>query len=638
MIETQFGFTSDPFSLTADSTIFYRSRQHALAEKFLEYALESRGPFALLTGEVGCGKSLLVSRLLGKLGDDVTVVLVNRPYSQLDSLRGILTRTLGIPQGAGTDADAYEELLKGFQQRYEQGKRTLLVVDESQNLSVQALEDLRLLSNANPKETFLQILLVGQTELRAKLHRTELRQFEQRISAQFHLEPLSDGETRAYIVYRLQAAGGDADLFTSEALDFIYAHTGGVPRLINQLCHYALAQASTSERKRVDLDVMHDMAQEFRGGLAFEFEKKADRPSTEAAIAPGPVEAAPAVEAVTVTAPEPEFEPVAEPVAEPVVVAEADTATPVLPPAWQAARIQSSTRRPAIAAACALVAGFGALVVWEAHRPAPPVAAATPAAAAPVHDVAPPPPATDAAIASTGEPVTTSPTPPVAAAPAARPPATTEAVKPKSAAAPVARTASLAHPAGARASRVIRRAIERVNRGDTAGAERLMARASADGARPQELADLRSRIDAQKLEVRLASSADRVKAAIAKDSLLDPAPESAEKRYEEMSRLGPNDPLTERTRHDLQRALVTHAQDATSKGEFDAARRFLDAAAKTGPSAEVNAAEEKLRQEISRTARPQASTVLAPTAPSDGDNAGQKTATDASIAQEPTHR
>jgi type II secretory pathway predicted ATPase ExeA len=139
----------------------------------------------------------------------------------------------------------------------------LLILDEAQNLSVEVLEELRLLSNVNSeKDLVLQILLVGQPELRVKLARPELRQFAQRVSVDFHLRPLDRGETYGYIRHRLTVAGGNDALFRPEAIEFVYARTGGIPRLVNQLCDFALVYAFAEGRTSIDVDLIAQVVRE----------------------------------------------------------------------------------------------------------------------------------------------------------------------------------------------------------------------------------------------------------------------------------------------------------------------------------------------------------------------------------------
>jgi type II secretory pathway predicted ATPase ExeA len=154
-------------------------------------------------------------------------------------------------------------LVDSFVREYAKGRRTLLILDEAQNLSVEVLEELRLLSNVNSEtDLVLQILLVGQPELRAKLARPDLRQFAQRVSVDFHLRPLDRSETHGYIRHRLSVAGGNDALFLPEAIEFVYARTGGIPRLLNQLCDFALVYAFAEGRLSIDTDLLAQVVRE----------------------------------------------------------------------------------------------------------------------------------------------------------------------------------------------------------------------------------------------------------------------------------------------------------------------------------------------------------------------------------------
>jgi type II secretory pathway predicted ATPase ExeA len=152
---------------------------------------------------------------------------------------------------------------------YGQGRRTLLILDEAQNLSAELLEELRLLSNINSeKDLILQILLVGQPELRATLSRPDLRQFAQRVSVDYQLHPLGRAETHAYILHRLKVAGRTSPLFTAEAIEFVFARTNGVPRLVNLLCDYALVYAYAEQRDVIELDLVAQIVRDRRSGQA----------------------------------------------------------------------------------------------------------------------------------------------------------------------------------------------------------------------------------------------------------------------------------------------------------------------------------------------------------------------------------
>jgi type II secretory pathway predicted ATPase ExeA len=267
MYERHFGFNSKPFALTPDPAFLYLSRQHAMAMTMLEYGLESQAAFFLLTGDIGSGKTTLVRRLLRSLGDQVAVGLISNTHDGFRSIHGWALSALGIAPADDSDIAKYEALVDSFVREYGRGRRTLLILDEAQNLSVEVLEELRLLSNVNSEaDLVLQILLVGQPELRTKLSRPELRQFAQRVSVDFHLRPLDRNETHGYIRHRLAVAGGNDALFLPEAIEFVYARTNGVPRLLNQLCDFALVYAFAEGRKSIDADLISQVIRERNSG------------------------------------------------------------------------------------------------------------------------------------------------------------------------------------------------------------------------------------------------------------------------------------------------------------------------------------------------------------------------------------
>src|SRR6202453_4345767 len=267
MYERHFGFTAKPFALTPDPAFLYPSRQHAMALTMLEYGLESQAAFSLLTGDIGSGKTTLVRKLLRQLGDQVAVGLISNTHGRFTSIHGWALSALGVVPANDSEIAQYEALVDFFVREYGKGRRTLLILDEAQNLSVEVLEELRLLSNVNSeKDLALQILLVGQPELRTKLLRAELKQFAQRVSVDFHLRPLDRYETHAYIGHRIQVAGGDAALFLPEAIEFMHARTNGVPRLLNQLGDFALVYAFADGRTTIDADLIAQVVRDRSGG------------------------------------------------------------------------------------------------------------------------------------------------------------------------------------------------------------------------------------------------------------------------------------------------------------------------------------------------------------------------------------
>jgi general secretion pathway protein A len=263
MYETFFHFHAKPFAMSPDPAFLYPSRQHETALTLLEYAIESQAPFCMLTGEIGSGKTTLLRHFLRMLGDDVSVGLVSNTHARFRSIHPWLVSALGLVPSDDSDMALYEALVDFFVREYARGRRTLLVIDEAHNLTPETLEELRLLSNVNSeKDVALQTLLIGQPELRNKLQRPELEQFAQRVSVDFHLGPLSLADAHAYVRHRLRVAGGNPDLFHPEAVAYVHGRTGGVPRLMNQLCDIALVYAFAERQCSVDVRLLEHVLQD----------------------------------------------------------------------------------------------------------------------------------------------------------------------------------------------------------------------------------------------------------------------------------------------------------------------------------------------------------------------------------------
>jgi len=260
MYERHFGLQSRPFALTPDPAFLYCSRQHQMALTMLEYGLESQAPLLLLTGEIGSGKTTLVRRLVRDLGERAAIGLISNTHARNRSLLGWALSALEIAPSDDSDVAAYEALVDSCVREYGRGRRTLLIVDEAQNLADEVIEELRLLSNINSEQDLvLQILLVGQPELRATLAKSSMRQIAQRVAADCDLRPLDEAETAGYIAHRLAVAGGRPGLIAPAAIDLVYKCTMGVPRLINQLCDYALVYAFADGLSSVDAEVVRQV-------------------------------------------------------------------------------------------------------------------------------------------------------------------------------------------------------------------------------------------------------------------------------------------------------------------------------------------------------------------------------------------
>jgi type II secretory pathway predicted ATPase ExeA len=269
MYERYFGFAQKPFALTPDPAFLYPSRQHTMALSLLEYGLESQASFALLTGEIGSGKTTLVRRLIRDNSQRAAIGLISHTHARFESIHAWVVSALEIVPADDSAIAQYEAIVECCVAEYARGRRTLVIIDEAQNLTSDVLEELRLLSNINSeKDLVLQILLVGQPELRTTLSSSALRQLAQRVTVDFHLRGLTRPETREYVRYRLEAAGGSATLFGTDAIDIVYQRTQGVPRLINHLCDLALVYGYADRRRRIDARLMNAVIRDRTGDLS----------------------------------------------------------------------------------------------------------------------------------------------------------------------------------------------------------------------------------------------------------------------------------------------------------------------------------------------------------------------------------
>jgi len=257
MYESFFGLKEKPFSLLPDPDFLFMSSKHSLALSILEYSLAGQAGFSAITGDIGSGKTTLIRTLLRRIGRDITLGLISNTHSGLTDITAWALAAFGRGSNAQSDAEIYQELMHFLIGEYGAGRRCVLIVDEAQNLTVEALEELRLLSNINSdKDLLLQIILVGQPELLAKLKSPELAQFVQRISISYHLSPLTYLETRRYVRHRLEVAGAKRPVFSDTAIGAVQYFSGGVPRVINSICDMALVYGLADNKTDIDLDVV----------------------------------------------------------------------------------------------------------------------------------------------------------------------------------------------------------------------------------------------------------------------------------------------------------------------------------------------------------------------------------------------
>lgn len=263
MYEKFFAFREKPFSLLPDPAYLYLSKQHEMAMALLEYSLENKAGFCALSGPAGVGKTTLLRRLLNQIGGDVSIGLITNTHDSFDELMRWILHAFDLTSANNSRAAQYQVFVDFLIARYARNQRTILIIDEAQNLSAGALEELRMLSNINTeKDLLVQVILVGQPPLRAILRRPELEQFAQRIAMDYHLVAFGAKDTRRYIRHRLVVAGGEEELFTDDACDAVFNRCRGIPRLINLLCDYALVYAYAEQSAVVTGELIEQVARE----------------------------------------------------------------------------------------------------------------------------------------------------------------------------------------------------------------------------------------------------------------------------------------------------------------------------------------------------------------------------------------
>ena len=266
-----------PFRLTPDTEFLYMSNVHARAKAYMDYSVWNREGFVVITGEIGCGKTILIQKLLTELEEDNFLVakIFQTQLDEVEFLQAVLVE-YGLNPFSAKKVELIDMLNTFLVDSYREMKQLVLIVDDAHNLSLKALEEIRMLSGLETqKEKVLHVILVGQPQLNAMLDSPELEQLVQRVRLRFHVRPLTLDEMAEYIAHRLKVAGATrTDLFTPETMPVIYKYTGGVPRLINTLCDTTLTVAYADNLPTVTISVLKEALDELQWQP---FERRAGR-------------------------------------------------------------------------------------------------------------------------------------------------------------------------------------------------------------------------------------------------------------------------------------------------------------------------------------------------------------------------
>ena len=271
MYESFFALTQKPFSITSNPSFLFLGQRHKEAMAHLMYGIRERVGFIEITGEVGTGKTTICRALLNQLDEKTkTAFIFNSNMSELQLMQTII-EDFGIKTVQKNKGGLFSELNRFLLEQLAEGNNVVLIIDEAQNLSTKLLEQVRMLSNLESEnEKLLQIVLVGQPELREKLKAPSLRQLRQRIAVRYHIQALNKEELEMYILHRLKLAGanGHAPIFEPSAIDEIFKYSQGIPRLINMICNKALLTGFVLEERRISGEMIKKSIHELEGAVA----------------------------------------------------------------------------------------------------------------------------------------------------------------------------------------------------------------------------------------------------------------------------------------------------------------------------------------------------------------------------------
>ena len=277
MYESFYNFNEKPFSLLPDPEFLYLGDRHKEALSMLEYGMMHRAGIILITGEIGCGKTTLIRHLIQNQDVDIVVGNITNTHRSFGELLKWVMLSFDLEYKGKDKVELYQDLVEFLHTKYRQGKRVALIVDEAQNMTPDALEEMRMLSNINvDKEQVLQIILVGQPELRDNLRLPELRQLAQRVAVDYYLEALDPKEAFEYIRHRIMVAGGNPEIIGLDAFKEIYLSSGGTPRLMNTICDTSLVYGYAEQAKVITAEIVQEVVRDKSKGniLPLEHVKK----------------------------------------------------------------------------------------------------------------------------------------------------------------------------------------------------------------------------------------------------------------------------------------------------------------------------------------------------------------------------
>lgn len=281
MYETFYGLTEPPFNLTPNSKYFFESAKHTEALSILLYAIQQRKGFVVISGHVGAGKTTICRALLNRLDSKVKTALITNTYMSAKDMLMTIMDDLEIDYTPGPKSKLHAQLNAYLIEQLRLDNNVVLIIDEAQNLTTQLLEEVRMLSNLETEyEKLVQIVFLGQPELKDNLASPRLEQLRQRIAVYYELTPLEVQDTKEYIEHRMDVAsdGQNVYVFTDEAIDEIHRFTKGVPRLVNQICDSALLSGFIYEKDRIDAELVREVIQESPMKMIVSNKKKKDNP------------------------------------------------------------------------------------------------------------------------------------------------------------------------------------------------------------------------------------------------------------------------------------------------------------------------------------------------------------------------